>query len=144
MSLKLGTEQVRYVGLFENITGAMPMDCLIPDDEGELVFVVKSDDMGKAIGKGGSNVKKFMNSTGKSVDVIEFSEDIEGFVKNIYEGVDVKIENVRRKKTDEDNIAMIKIPSNQRPRAIGRGGRNVRVVKRLLKRHHDIDDVNII
>lgn len=144
MNLKLDTEQIRYVGLFENITGAMPLDCLVPDGDGELVFVVKSDDMGKAIGKGGSNVKKFMESTGKSVDIIEYSEDIEKFVRNIYEGVDVKIEDVYTKKENEEDVAMIKIPSKQRPRAIGRGGRNVRMVKRLLKRHHDIDDVNII
>ena len=57
MSIKLSANEIRYIALFENITGAMVKDCIIDDEHGKVTFVVKNGDMGLAIGKKGSNIK---------------------------------------------------------------------------------------
>ncbi|MGL6297993.1 MAG: NusA-like transcription termination signal-binding factor, partial [Methanobacteriaceae archaeon] len=51
MSVKLSATEIRYIALFEDITGAMVKDCIIDDDNGKIIFVVKNGDMGLAIGK---------------------------------------------------------------------------------------------
>ena len=54
MSIKFSANEIRYIALFENMTGAMVKDCIIDDEHGKVTFVVKNGDMGLAIGKGGS------------------------------------------------------------------------------------------
>ena len=58
MSIKLSANEIRYIALFESMTGAMVKDCIIDDEHGKVTFVVKNGDMGLAIGKGGSSVSK--------------------------------------------------------------------------------------
>ena len=58
MSIKFGANEIRFIALFENMTGAMVKDCIIDDDNNKVTFVVKQGDMGLAIGKRGSTVSK--------------------------------------------------------------------------------------
>ena len=51
MSIKFSANEIRYIALFENMTGAMVKDCIIDDEHGKVTFVVKNGDMGLAIGK---------------------------------------------------------------------------------------------
>ena len=57
MSIKFSANEIRYIALFENMTGAMVKDCIIDDEHGKVTFVVKNGDMGLAIGKKGVNIK---------------------------------------------------------------------------------------
>ena len=50
MGVRLSAESIRYLTLFESITGASIKDCIVQDDK--IIFVVKKGDMGIAIGKG--------------------------------------------------------------------------------------------
>ena len=50
MSIKFSANEIRYIALFENMTGAMVKDCIIDDEHGKVTFVVKNGDMGLAIG----------------------------------------------------------------------------------------------
>ena len=49
MSIKFSANEIRYIALFENMTGAMVKDCIIDDEHGKVTFVVKNGDMGLAI-----------------------------------------------------------------------------------------------
>ena len=83
MSIKLSANEIRYIALFENMTGAMVKDCIIDDEHGKVTFVVKNGDMGLAIGKGGSSVSKVQRAVDKGVEVIEHSDDPAEFITNI-------------------------------------------------------------
>ena len=83
MSIKFSANEIRYIALFENMTGAMVKDCIIDDEHGKVTFVVKNGDMGLAIGKGGSSVSKVQRAVDRGVEVIEFNEDPAQFIRNI-------------------------------------------------------------
>ena len=83
MSIKFNANEIRYIALFESLTGAMVKDCIIDEDNSKVTFVVKNGDMGLAIGKGGSTVNKVQKAVDKGVEIIEFSEDPTTFIKNI-------------------------------------------------------------
>jgi N utilization substance protein A len=142
MGVKLGTEEIRYIGLFESLTGATVMDCIV-EDEGRVVYVVKEGEVGLAVGKSGANIQRVRELIGKSVEVIEYSDNPTSFVKNILRPAQVRSAHVSQRKGNK-NVVMLDIPKKDRGLAIGKEGKNILRAKYLMKRHHNIDDVMII
>ncbi|MCH7877156.1 MAG: KH domain-containing protein, partial [Thaumarchaeota archaeon] len=52
-AIKLTTDQMRMISLFQNVTGATARDCIEDEKQDRIIFVVNSGKMGLAIGKGG-------------------------------------------------------------------------------------------
>lgn len=139
--VKLSTEGIRYIALFESLTGARAKDCFEDTENNRLIFVVKSGDMGLAIGKGGDHINRVKKVIGKHVEIIEHSEDPVEFVKNAFHPVSIK--NVNLVVKDDKRIAYVEVLTKEKGLAIGRNGKNIEKVKRLSTRHHNIDDVII-
>ena len=139
--VKLSSESIRLMSLFENQTGVIPRDCLIEDDDERVVIVVNSADMGRVIGKNGIIINRVSKTFDKSIEVIEFTDDVEQFVKNTLQPATVnrvRIQNRRGQK-----VAVLDVPSRERGIAIGRNGRNIMKAKKLVLRHHDLEDIII-
>lgn len=139
--IKLSTESIRYIALFEGLTGATAKDCIVDEENSRIIFVVKNGDMGLAIGRNGENINRVKRSIGKQVEVIEYSEDLEEFLKNIIRPVLVR--NISVSYRDGKRIAYVEVLSKDKGLAIGRDGKNVEKAKMLAQRHHGIDDVII-
>ena len=88
MGLKLSADEIGYIAHFESKTGAVVKDCIA--DEDKIVFVIKKGDMGLAIGKQGINIQRIRQTMGKNVEVVEFSEKPEEFIKNILHPIRTK------------------------------------------------------
>ncbi len=87
----LPRRRCRYIALFETLTGAHAKDCLVLEGEdSRIVFVVKSGDMGLAIGKNGNNINRVKKQIGRHVEVIEYSDDPKEFIKNLFQPAMVK------------------------------------------------------
>jgi N utilization substance protein A len=139
--VKLSTDGIRYIALFENLTSARAKDCYEDSENNRLIFVVKSGDMGLAIGKGGDHINRVKKAIGKHVEIIEHSEDPVEFVKNAFHPVSIK--NVNLVVKDDKRIAYVEVLTKEKGLAIGREGKNIEKVKKLSARHHNIDDVII-
>jgi N utilization substance protein A len=139
--VRLSTDGLRYIALFESLTGAMARDCYEDGVNNRLIFVVKSGDMGLAIGKGGEHINRVKKAIGKHIEIIEHSEDPVEFVKNAFHPVSIK--NVNIVKKDDKRIAYVEVLTKEKGLAIGRDGKNIEKVKKLSARHHNIEDVII-
>ncbi|MBX7075818.1 MAG: NusA-like transcription termination signal-binding factor [Methanobacteriaceae archaeon] len=140
MSIKFNANEIRYIALFESLTGAMVKDCIIDEDHGKVTFVVKNGDMGLAIGKGGSTVNKVQKAVDKGVEIIEFSDDPTTFIKNILAPAELKSIKVLQKENGE-RIATVTTDSVNKRIAIGKNGINIERAKLLANRQHNLSNI---
>jgi len=140
--IKLSMDDMAMIARFEQITGAAAVD-IIRDDEGErIIVVVRAKQLGKAIGRGGVNVKAASDAFGRAVDVVEMAESVEDFVKSAL--APARVEGVKIiEHRDGKKVASVTVKSDDRGIAIGRDGRNVARARILVKRHFDLDNVVI-
>jgi transcription termination/antitermination protein NusA len=139
--VKLTTEGIRYIALFESLTGAVARDCFVDNENDRVIFVVKKGDMGLAIGKNGNNINKVKKSIGKHIEIVEYSSDIDEFIANTLQPVSVKRVQVVSK--ENKKLAYVEVMSKDRGIAIGKNGRNIYKAKVLANRHHGLEDVII-
>jgi N utilization substance protein A len=142
MGIKLGEKQLQYMTLFENISGAPLMDCILPDKDDRVVFLVKKENMSMAIGKGGFNVKKARGMIGREVEIVEYCEDPAEFIRKIV--APARVKEIRIVEGKDKKTAYLKIHAEDKGLAIGRGGSNIEKVRTLASRHHSIDDVLVV
>lgn len=88
--IRLTGDEMRYIAVFENVTGAVAKDCIIDGKLNRVIFVVKPGDIGLAVGKQGSHVKTLRRMIGKDVELVEYAENITGFIKNSFAPAQVK------------------------------------------------------
>lgn len=140
--IKLSMDDMAMIARFEQITGAAAID-IIRDDEGKrIIVVVRAKQLGKAIGRGGVNVKAASDVFGRAVDVVEMAETVEEFVKSALAPARVEAVKIIERR-DGNKVASVTVKSEDRGIAIGREGRNVARARILVKRHFDLDNVVI-
>lgn len=139
MNLKLSAEGIRYIALFESLTGATVRDCVVDDENDRVILVVKKGDMGIAIGKRGSNINRVKKAIGKHIEIVEHSDDVYEFIENTFQPAMIKKVNIVDK--EDKRLAYVSVVSKDKGLAIGRNGRNIQKAKMLVQRHHGLDDV---
>lgn len=140
MSIKFTANEIRYIALFENMTGAMVKDCIIDDEHGKVTFVVKKGDMGLAIGKGGSTVSKVQRAVDKGIEIVELSDNPIQFIKNLLSPAEVQGVKVLQKESGE-KIATVTADNTNKRIAIGKNGVNIERAKLIAKRQHNINNI---
>jgi len=141
MEVKLTTDGIRYIALFERLTGAVARDCIVDEDNDRIIFVVKNGDMGLAIGKNGNNINRVKKSIGKHIEIVEHSDDLNEFVANALQPVAVKKVQIVSK--DCKRMVYVEVMSKDKGLAIGKNGRNILKAKVLVQRHYGLEDVII-
>ncbi|MET1101511.1 MAG: NusA-like transcription termination signal-binding factor [Pyrodictiaceae archaeon] len=140
-NIRLTVEEMRYMSLFQDITNAVARDCIIDKENNKLIFITRPGDAGKAIGRRGSNINKLRRLLNMDIEVVEYADNLEDFVKNIF--APARVLGVRVVNKEGVKVAYVTVDPNDKGRAIGRGGRRVHIAKLILKRYFDIDDVKI-
>jgi len=142
-SIKLSTDQIRLMSLFQKITKVTAHDCVDDEKQDRLIFVVNTGKMGLAIGKGGSNIKSLNNMLKRNVELVEYFDDPTKFLKNVF---NPKFINEVKLSTKPDGSlqAMVMVDPVKKGIVVGREGRNAERARLLAKRYFDISSVLIV
>ncbi|HSV42598.1 MAG TPA: NusA-like transcription termination signal-binding factor [Methanomassiliicoccales archaeon] len=132
-------DTLRYISLFETITRTHVKDCM--ETEEKLVFVVDPGQANRAVGKGGENVINLKNKTGKNIQVIEFSDDPESFIRNVFYNYNVQTVVLENRGTIVH--ATVTVDPKVKGRAIGKNGRNLKIARDIVNRHHNVQSISV-
>ena len=141
-AIKLTTDQMRLMSLFQNVTGATARDCVEDEKQDRVILVVNSGKMGLAIGKGGAHIKNLQNIVKKNVELVEYDDDPAKFLTNILTSKlvsEVKI----NKRADGSLQAIVLVDPRKKGIVVGREGRNAEKARLLARRYFDITSVLI-
>jgi N utilization substance protein A len=133
MKVTLDQNTIQVINLFQSLTGSSVIDA-INDDE-EIYFVIAQGQYGATVGKGGAKIKNAERVFKKYIKVFEYSENVEEFLRNIIPGV--------QEMALQDKIMTVKVKPGDKAKAIGRGGKNVRILSKFLQRLFDIEELKV-
>lgn len=141
--IKLTSDELRLMSLFQSITSATARDCIVDDRMERVIFVVNKGQMGLAIGKGGSTIKQLQNVVAKKVELVEYSDDPADFIRNMLNADmvgDVRISD----RNDGTKQAVVVVDARKKGAVVGREGRNAEKARLLAKRYFQISNVLIV
>jgi len=126
----------------QDLTGATIRDCIIDEENDTIIFIVKEGEAGLAIGKNGSNIRKVKAILKKNIEIVEYSNEFDQFVRNIF--APARIASIKRVEQPGGRVVLyVSVHPQDKGIAIGRGGRNVHKARLILKRYYNIDNVII-
>jgi len=129
-------ETIKIMSLFQSLTGALLKDCI--QTKNQVIFIVQPGEIGKSIGKNAVNVKRLASRLKRKIKIVEFSEDVLTFTKNIIHPIKIKdIENTN------ETIIITPFDLKSRGYIIGKGGTNLRNIEQIVKRHFNIKELKI-
>jgi N utilization substance protein A len=140
--IKITCDEMRYIALFESVSGAGVKDCIIDEEQDRAIFIVNPGQVGVAIGKGGRNIHTLERMTGKKHEIIEYSEDAVQFIKNALKPAAVREVRITER-TDGRKMAVVTVNPKDKGVAIGKNGKNAERLRFLAKRYFDIQNVSI-
>lgn len=140
--IKLTSDELRLMSLFQSITSVTARDCVVDDRMDRVIFIVNKGEMGLAIGKGGATIRQLQNVVARKVELVEYSDDAGDFVRNILNPQminDVKI----TQRTDGSKQAVVLVDAKRKGVVVGKEGRNAEKARLLAKRYFQISNVLI-
>jgi len=140
--IKFTSKEMRFISLFESVTGANVKDCIVNEEQSRVIFVVKEGEIGMAIGRGGRNIHTLEKMTGKKHEIIEYSERPAQFIKNALKPAMVKEVRITERLNGK-TMAVVTVNPRDKGVAIGKNGRNAERLRFLAKRYFQIENVSI-
>jgi transcription termination/antitermination protein NusA len=129
-------------------------------DEGErIVFITEKGHLGQALGKEAKNLQMMRELLKKDVKFVEWDEDKQIFIRNLFKPFDVasiRLEALQvtppADPNNPDHVpetkvkirAIVEVEAKDKGKAIGKAGRNIASIRHIAKRHHEIDEVQVI
>ncbi len=126
---KIDLKIIGYINTFEKITKIHPIE--FKENNGQLVFIVKEDQVKKAVGKGGINIKKLSNLFNKRIKVVEYSKNPEKFFLNLIHPIIVKTMELT-----ETQLLIRPDSIEDKSKIIGKNGKNLEFINSLMYQHH--------
>ncbi len=118
------------------------LDCTQRKDEHDITLIVRPENIGKVLGKGGATISRIRKQLGKDVYVVGHSNNAEQFLSNCFQPFIV--ENIHIVGTGDSKKALVTIHESDKAEAIGKNGRNVARVQLIVARQTDIHEVQIM
>jgi len=138
MKIKYDLNLMKFMSFFESLTNTRLKDCFI-DKNSLLVFVVEENQIAKAIGKKGVNVKNIKEKLNRKIKIVEFNPHLEIFIANLINPLKAK-----EIKIDEKIVTIVGPDTKTKGLLIGRNGQNLRNYEEIVNRYFDIKEIKVI
>ena len=136
--MKLGKSEILYINALEDLAGVSARDCVAK--ENEIIFLVNGTQMGLAIGKNGQTIAKVREKIGKNIELFEYAENAEEFVRKAF--YQVKFKDLSFSEREGRKVMILACEAEQRKKALQNLAK-LRKIKEILKRNYKIDDLII-
>ena len=135
--MKLNTELIKLINLFESVTKAKVKDCF--ENQERLVFVVNNYDVLKAIGKDAVNIKRIEGMLKRRIKIVGYSvDDVIQFVRSFIAPLkadDIELSN---------GIVYIKsVDVRVKGLLIGRNKRNLNNLIGVVRKYYEVEDIRV-
>jgi len=137
--ITLTGDTLQAIALFERVTKISVIDCI--DTPEKILFLVREGQATRAVGKDGEHVLKLHERFQKNIHIVEFSNDPILFVKNVFHGY--KPTGVDIETRGKVIHATVHVDPKEKAKAIGKAGRNLKLMRDLINRHHNIQSVSV-
>ncbi|MBW3019177.1 NusA-like transcription termination signal-binding factor [Candidatus Woesearchaeota archaeon] len=127
---------MQIMSMFSSVCGVTPKDCMA--HEQMLVFVVGEGLIAKAVGKAGANIRRLEAKLKKKIKVVEYSDDLLQFVKNVVAPLEVA-----ELSEDDSVVTLIAKDLKTRGLLIGRNASNLRFFESIVKRFYPIKELKV-
>ena len=141
--IKLTSDELRLISLFQSVTSATARDCIVDDKMDRVIFVVNKGQMGLAIGKGGTTIRQLQNVVAKKVELVEYSDDPSEFIRNILNSEMINAVKINER-VDGTMQAIVSVDAKKKGVVVGKEGRNAEKARLLAKRYFQISNVLIV
>ena len=129
--IKYDINLMKYISLFESLTGAKLKDCVAND---VIMFIVRENEMGKAIGKKGVNIRRIEGLLKKKIKLVEFNENVLQFIENLIKPIKAK------EITNEDDVINIYADDTKtKGMLIGRDRNKINSINEIVKRYFKVE-----
>jgi len=127
--MKLDKDLIQKINLFEKLTHARIKDVF---NFNGFLIVVNFGEIGKAVGKGGVNIKKYSSMINEKVKVVEFNHNPITFLKNLI--MPLKVEKIEK----EDDFINVSADIKTKGLLIGRNQKNLEGYNKIFKKYFDL------
>jgi transcription termination/antitermination protein NusA len=142
-NIKLSSDQLGLISIFQNMSGATVRDCIVDDKGGRLIFIISKGQMGLAIGKKGATIENIERVVKKPVEVVEWSDDPAEMISNALDPRFVSEVRITDR-LDGTKGASVVVDPRKKGAILGRGGRNAEKARLIAKKYFDIGNLQII
>lgn len=140
--IKLTSDELRLMSLFQSITSVTARDCVVDDKMDRVIFIINKGQMGLAIGKGGTTIRQLQNVVTRKVELVEYSDDATDFVRNMLNPQMVNDVRITQR-VDGSKQAVVLVDAKRKGVVVGKEGRNAEKARLLAKRYFQISNILI-
>ncbi len=127
---------MRYINLFERISGVSTKNCFIYNNI--IIFAVPKKLISRAVGNKGENVRRIGEIFRKKIKIIPLSEDIGRFVEDVVEPISFNKIEVR------DGVVTISAGRQSKAALIGRNRTREQELGEVLKNFFGVQRLRIM
>jgi len=128
---------MKFISLFETITRSKVKDCF-EDSNSLLNFIVCRGEIGKAIGKAGSNAKKIEAMLKRKIKIVEHNEDLIRFTGNLI--YPLKATEIS---LDDETLTITGPDTQTKAQLIGRNSQNLKNFEQTIRRYFPIKALKV-
>ena len=143
--IKLDTDQIKLIDLFNKVTRGIAMDVVVDEKFERLIYIVRPGQMGLSLGKDGIFIKKLYEKIKRPVELVEFADTPEQFLKNILAS-DLTLDQYSSefiKELDDTLQVKVTVSPSKKGQLIGREGRHAERARLLMRKYYNIVKITI-